>query len=141
MDTRLETLMDTGLAPTFIEESKYERIHDEMAQDMDAFCERLFEQADADREPEQEINQPVLYCLSADAIQALRGGPTSPMEVPLGEKTLLTVEEAAAYTGLGVNKIRKISEGDQCPFVLWNGTKRMLKRVELVKYLSKNYSI
>jgi len=132
--------MDMELTPTFIEKSKYERIRDEMARNLDAFCERAFEQADAEREPEQEINQPVLY-LSADAVQFLQGGPVFPMGVPLWEKLLLTVEEAAAYTGLGVNKIRKISGGDKCPFVLWNGTKRMLKRAELAKYLQKSYSL
>lgn len=141
MNATTETFVGTEFVPTFIDESKYKRIHDEMAQSMDALCEKVFEQADADREPEQEINQPVLYCLSTETVRAMMSGPVSPMEVPLGEKLLFTVEEAAAYTGLGVNKIRKISDDPKCPFVLWNGTKRMLKRVELVKYLNKSYSI
>lgn len=133
MDTSLENLMDTGYAPTFIDPTKYERIHEEMEQNMTAFCERMFDQHDAEQGPEQESP---LLCLSADAVRALSGRSISSMDVPLGEKVLLTVEEAAALTGLGENKIRKISEGDKCPFVLWNGSKRMLKREGLVRYLN-----
>jgi len=32
-------------------------------------------------------------------------------EVPLWEKTNLTLEEAAAYFNIGVNKLREISSG------------------------------
>ena len=40
------------------------------------------------------------------------------IEVPIWEKTNLTVEEAAAYSGIGRNKIRELSDDDRCPFVL-----------------------
>lgn len=63
------------------------------------------------------------------------------LEVPIWEKSMLTLEEAAAYTGIGINKLRDISEGERCEFVLWNGRKRMLKRRKLVEYLEKSYSI
>lgn len=62
-------------------------------------------------------------------------------EVPIWEKTTLTLEEAAAYTGIGVQKLRDISADEQCKFVLWNGTKRLLKRKQLDEYLEKSYSI
>lgn len=61
--------------------------------------------------------------------------------VPISQKFLLTLEEAAQYTGLGINKIREISNGEHCKFVLWNGAKRMLKRVKLEEYLEGRYSI
>lgn len=32
-------------------------------------------------------------------------------EVPIWEKSNLTVEEAAAYTGIGINKIREMLSG------------------------------
>ena len=44
--------------------------------------------------------------------------------VPLWKKMNLTVEEAAEYSGIGVSKIKEISNQKNCPFVLWNGTKR-----------------
>ena len=62
-------------------------------------------------------------------------------EVPISQKFLLTIEEAAKYTGLGINKIREISNDEHCNFVLWNGAKRMLKRAKLEEYLEGAYSI
>ena len=62
-------------------------------------------------------------------------------EVPIWEKTLLTVEEAAAYSGIGINKIRVLSDDVNCRFILWNGSKRLIKRKELDAYLLKQYSI
>lgn len=61
--------------------------------------------------------------------------------VPISEKCLLTLDEAVQYTGLGHQKLRDISNDDSCNFVLWNGSKRMLKRVKLEEYLNKAYSI
>ena len=56
-------------------------------------------------------------------------------------KSNLTLEEAALYSGIGINKLRKITEQKNCDFVLWNGSKRLIKRRELDKYTSKSYSI
>jgi excisionase family DNA binding protein len=61
--------------------------------------------------------------------------------VPLWEKSNLTLKEAAEYTGIGINKLRDISNGDNCPFVLWVGGKRLLKRKQLDEYLAKSFSI
>lgn len=62
-------------------------------------------------------------------------------EIPIWQKTALTLEEAAAYSGIGVNKLRKMSDDEQCDFVLWNGTKRLIKRRKLDEYVEKAYSI
>lgn len=62
-------------------------------------------------------------------------------KVPIWEKTNLTLEEAAVYSGVGISKLRDISNGDDCPFVLWNGTKRLFKRRLLDEYLEKAFSI
>lgn len=61
--------------------------------------------------------------------------------VPINEKCLLTLEEAAQYTGLGMQKLRNISNKDDCNFVLWNGKKRMFKRTKLEEYLGRLFSI
>ncbi len=63
------------------------------------------------------------------------------INVPIWEKYALSVEEAAEYTGLGVNKIRTMSNSEKCPFVIWNGNKRMLKRQALTNFLETQYSI
>ena len=62
-------------------------------------------------------------------------------EVPVWHKTLLTLEEAAEYTGLGLHKLRDISDNDECKFVLWNVRKRLFKRVKLEEYLEKVFSL
>lgn len=62
-------------------------------------------------------------------------------EVPIWEKSNLTLEEAAAYSGIGINKLREITNDEQCRFVLWVGTKRLIKRKLLDKYLEGAYSI
>lgn len=61
--------------------------------------------------------------------------------VPIWEKTNLTLNEAAEYTGIGINKLREMSNNDNCEFVLWVGNKRMIKRRQIDKYLAKVYSI
>ena len=62
-------------------------------------------------------------------------------EVPIWEKSHLTVEEAAAYSGIGENKIRALSDKDNCEFVLWVGTKRLIKRKKFDEYCEKLFSI
>lgn len=62
-------------------------------------------------------------------------------EVPVWEKSNLTLEEAAAYSGIGVHKLRELSDKEDCEFVLWVGTKRLLKRRKLDEYIERAYSI
>ena len=62
-------------------------------------------------------------------------------EVPIWEKANLTIEEAAAYFGIGMNKLRELTEDEQCKFVLFVGTKRLIKRRLFEQYLEQVYSI
>lgn len=62
-------------------------------------------------------------------------------EIPIWEKTNLTLDEASAYSGIGINKLRKLSDERNCNFVLWNGSKRLIKRKKLDEFLEKSYSI
>ena len=62
-------------------------------------------------------------------------------EVPIWEKSNLTLEEAAVYSGIGINKLRKMTDREDCTFVLWIGTKRLIKRRKLDEYVEKVYSI
>ena len=63
------------------------------------------------------------------------------INVPIWEKCLLSVEEATAYFGIGVNKIREMTASKDCKYVVWNGSKRMVKRVPFKEYLENQYSI
>ncbi len=58
-------------------------------------------------------------------------------EVPIWEKSNLTLEEAAAYSGIGINKPREITNQRGCDFVLWIGTKRLIKRKRLDAYIER----
>jgi excisionase family DNA binding protein len=62
-------------------------------------------------------------------------------EVPIWEKSNLTLEEAATYFGIGINKLREITDDKNCRFVLWVGSKRLIKRKLLEDYFSSAYSI
>lgn len=62
-------------------------------------------------------------------------------EVPVWEKATLTLEEAAAYSNVGVNCLREISDAENCNFVLWVGKKRLIKRKLFEAFLEKSYSI
>ena len=39
-------------------------------------------------------------------------------EVPIWEKSNLTLEEAAAYSGIGINKLRQLTNDEDCEFVV-----------------------
>lgn len=63
------------------------------------------------------------------------------IEVPIWEKTTLTLEEASLYSGIGVNKLRDITNEKNCRFVLWVGTKRLIKRKLFEQFIEESYSI
>lgn len=56
-------------------------------------------------------------------------------KVNVADKYGLTVNEAAEYFGIGVNKIRDMIDKPECPYVLRVGNKRLIKRQLLEKYL------
>ena len=62
-------------------------------------------------------------------------------EVPIWEKSNLTLEEAAAYSGIGINKLREITNERGCNFVLFIGTKRLIKRRLLDAYIEKTDAV
>ena len=59
----------------------------------------------------------------------------------ISEKSLLTLEEAAAYFNIGINRIRTMTNGDDCPYVLWIGSKRLIKRKLFEEYLYSSFSL
>lgn len=61
--------------------------------------------------------------------------------VPIWERINLTLEEATAYSGIGVGKLRELTNEPDCDYVLWIGGKRLLKRKQFEKYLEKQFSI
>ena len=62
-------------------------------------------------------------------------------EVPIWEKAALTLEEAAAYSNIGVNKLRDLTNEKNCSFVMWIGSKRLIKKRQLDKFIDEAYSL
>lgn len=63
------------------------------------------------------------------------------MEVKEFQALLLTLAEAAKYVGIGINKMREISN-DNDDMTIFIGSKRMIKRKVLEKYIDNAmYSI
>lgn len=72
---------------------------------------------------------------------AIRMSKSKELIVPIWKKSTLTIDEAAAYSGIGRNKLRSLSDKEDCPFVLWIGSKRLIKRKLLDEYINEMYSI
>lgn len=61
--------------------------------------------------------------------------------VPIHLKMNLTSKEAAEYSNIGINKIDSMLRTPNCPFVLYVGTKKLVKRKEFEKYISQSLII
>ena len=62
-------------------------------------------------------------------------------KVPIYRKTTLTIREAAEYSNIGINKIDSLLRAPNCPFVLYVGSKKLVKRKEFEQFLSQRMII
>lgn len=58
-------------------------------------------------------------------------------KVPIHLKMTLTAMEAAEYSNIGINKIDSMLRSPNCPFVLFVGSKKLVKRKEFEQYISQ----
>ena len=65
----------------------------------------------------------------------------SKFEIPIWKKTTLTVKEAAAYSNIGINKIEEMLRNPKCSFVLYVGTKKLVKRIAFEEYLANSLEV
>ena len=65
----------------------------------------------------------------------------TPDKVPIHLKVTLTIREAAEYSNIGINKIDSLLRAPNCPFVLYVGTKKLVKRKEFEEFLSQRLII
>ena len=61
----------------------------------------------------------------------------TPDKVPIHLKVTLTIREAAEYSNIGINKIDSLLRTPNCPFVLFVGTKKLVKRKEFEEFLNQ----
>lgn len=62
-------------------------------------------------------------------------------KLKIWEKVLLTKEEASAYSNIGLNRLDELLKLPNCPFVIYVGKKKLVKRKEFEKFLSENIVI
>ena len=55
--------------------------------------------------------------------------------VPIYKKMTLTIREAAEYSNIGINKIDAMLKEPDCPFVLYVGTRKLVKRREFEEFI------
>ena len=64
------------------------------------------------------------------------------MSVPIWEKAFLSLEEGSEYYGIGINRLRDLTNQKECEdCILWSGRKRLIKRKAFEAYLNGLYSI
>ena len=61
--------------------------------------------------------------------------------VAIPDKLALTIEEAAEYSNIGQNKLSELLKQPRCPFVLYVGTKKLVKRKEFERFISESIEI
>ena len=61
--------------------------------------------------------------------------------IPIEHKLVLTIPEAAEMSNIGQNRINKLLKAPNCPFVLYVGNKKLVKRKEFEKFLSDHSEI
>ena len=61
--------------------------------------------------------------------------------VPIHLKMTLSIREAAEYSNIGINKIDQMLRAPNCPFVLFVGTKKLVKRKEFEKFIENELII
>ena len=75
--------------------------------------------------------------LSDGTVLHQQDGGTKSRQVPIWEKSNLTLEEAAAYSGIGINKLREITNEDKCKFAKYSGS-FILVTSEVKDFFSSN---
>ena len=63
------------------------------------------------------------------------------VRVPIHLKLTLTIKEAAEYSNIGINKIDTLLKQPNCPFVLFVGTRKLVKRREFEEYIRRELII
>ena len=71
----------------------------------------------------------------------MNGGKLMDEKVPIHLKMNLTIKEAAEYSNIGINKIDAMLKSPNCPFVLYIGTKKLVKRRAFEDYIDQKLII
>lgn len=63
------------------------------------------------------------------------------ISLPIDRKMLLSIREAAEYSNIGINKIDEMLKQPNCPFVLYVGSKKLVKRKAFEEFIESKLLI
>lgn len=121
----LSTIRDDGLLSDRQYEDLVERINEKNS-------------AEAEKKKEQEMKNAALQDTEQRASLKYY---VDCKDCPIWEKNLLTMDEACIYFNLGSTKLRALTSDDDCEFVVWNGTRRLIKRERFAEFLDSQFSV
>lgn len=58
-------------------------------------------------------------------------------DLPIWERKVLTCDGAAAYSGIGIARLRSMTMKKGCPFAIANGTQILIVREKFDAYMDK----
>ncbi len=58
-------------------------------------------------------------------------------DVPIWERKVLTFEEAAAYSGIGISRLRKMATSKNCTFAIADTNRLLITREKFDKYMDE----
>lgn len=62
-------------------------------------------------------------------------------KMPINDKLTLTIREAAEYSNIGINKLESMLGAPNCPFVLYVGRKKLVKRKAFEEFVYKTVNV
>ena len=62
-------------------------------------------------------------------------------DIPVNMKLALSIKEAAQYSGIGINRLENMLRKPNCPFVLYVGTRKLVKREAFEQYVKQQLVI
>lgn len=62
-------------------------------------------------------------------------------KVPIWEKLNITIEEAAEYSNVGICKLQELTKRPNCPFVLYVGKKKLIKREAFEEFIKSSIEL
>ena len=63
------------------------------------------------------------------------------LDIPIPQKALLSIQEAAAYTNIGINRIDRMLREPNSKYVLFVGNKKLVKRKKFEEFLSDTLEV
>lgn len=121
----------------FLSEAEYAQLRLDYPGDLDRYIEEMSRYLSAHGRTYKNYEAAVRMWAANDKKQSADHGSAdySYERVPIYRKMALTIREAAEYSNIGINKIDAMLKQPNCPFVLYVGNKKLVKRREFEDFI------